>query len=152
MGKLTVTTRDLDGEVSTVNFPIADLTTGNIVAQMAAGDALVAALEDITACLLTKKQYVAKVSPLAGETKSSNTEAHREAAWLVRYHDDTTFERATLQIPGPLAADQDGTNPKIADLADTEIAAFVTAFEAVVLPPGGNTAVVDEMIWVGRNT
>ena len=79
MGKLTVTTRDYDGEASVVTFPGVDLTTGNIVAQVAAGDAPVAALEDITTCLLTKKAYVAKTSPLAGEVKSSNVAANREA-------------------------------------------------------------------------
>ena len=151
MGKLLVSTRDYAGQGSTVTFPCEDLLTGNIVAMEAAGDALVAALGDITACILTKKSYVAKVSPLSGEVKSGNEAARREAAWLVRYHDSDTFERATLQIPGPLAGDQDATNPDIANVSDTEIAAFIAAFEAFVIGPGGNDAVVDQLVWVGRN-
>jgi len=150
MGHLTVTTYDNDGEVSLVKFPLPDLTTGNIVATIAAGDALVDALVDITACLVAKKQYVAKTSPLAVGVKSTNAEAHREAKWLVRYSDANTFERATLEIPGPLIASQLDGNNKVADLADTDIAAFVTAFQAVVPGPGGNASVINEMVWVGR--
>jgi len=152
MGRLTVSTRDYNGEASTVTFPSADLTAGNIVAQMAAGDALITAMAAIENSLHTSKSYVAKVSPLSAALQASDETAHRELKWLVLYHDDTTFEKASLEIPCPDLAQQSATYRGHADIGDAGVVdAFIAAFEAFVLPPGGNTAVVDDILIVGRN-
>lgn len=152
MGWLTVSTRDYDGESSTVTFPSADLTAANIVAQMAAGDALVTAMAAIENSLHTAKTYVAKRSPLSADPRASDATAHRELKWLVMYHDDTTFEKATLEIPCPDLAEQSATNRGHADIGDAGVVdAFITAFEAFVLGPGGNASVVDDILIVGRN-
>lgn len=150
MGALVVTLKDDDGESTTVTYPCPDLTAANITATITAGDALVTALAAITGCLVTEKVYIAKRSTLSALRKSSNPEGNREARWLHRYFDATTFERFTLTTPGPLLADKDAANPGYADLADTEIAAYKTAFQAFV-QPGGNAVTLEELEWVGRN-
>lgn len=152
MGALVVSTRDYNGEASTVTFPSADLTAANIVAQMAAGDALVTAMAAIENSLHVTKTYVAKRSPLSADPRASDATAHRELKWLVMYHDDTTFEKATLEIPCPDMAEQSATNRGHADIGDAGVVdAFITAFEAFVLGPGGNASVVDDILIVGRN-
>jgi len=152
MGQLIVSTKDYNGEASTVTFPSADLTAANIEAKMTAGDALVTAMAAIENSLHVTKTYVAKRSPLSADPRASDATAHRELKWLVMYHDDTTFEKATLEIPCPDMAQQSATNRGHADIGDAGVVdAFITAFEAFVLPPGGNTAVVDDILIVGRN-
>lgn len=150
MGEMVLTTVDYDGETSIVRFPCPDMTAANITALITAGDALAQAFADITACVVIKKQYVAKTSNLSAVHRSDNDEAHREARWLNRYFDATTFERYTLTTPGPLSADQDADNRGFANLADTEIAAYKTAFQAFV-QPGGNAVTLESLEWVGRN-
>lgn len=152
MGQLVVGTRDYNGEAATVTFPIADLTAANITDDMTAGDALVTAMAAIENSLHVSKKYVAKTSKLSAELRASDATAHRELKWLVLYHDDTTFEKATLEIPCPDLAQQSATNRGHANIGDSGVVdAFIAAFEAIVLPPGGNTAVVDDILIVGRN-
>lgn len=152
MGWLAVSTRDYDGEASTVTFPSADLTAANIVAQIAAGDALVTAMAAIENSLHVSKTYVAKRSPLSADPRASDATAHRELKWVVMYHDSTTFEKATLEIPCPDLAEQSATYRGHADIGDAGVVdAFITAFEAFVLGPGGNAAVVDDIVIAGRN-
>jgi len=135
-----------------VTFPIADLTAANITADMVSGDALVTAMAAIENSLHVSKKYVAKVSPLSAALKASDETAHRELKWLVMYHDDTTFEKATLEIPCPDLAQQSATYRGHADIGDTGVVdAFITAFQAIVVGPGGNAAVVDDILIVGRN-
>jgi len=151
MGSMVLTTLDYDGEESKVTFLCPDMTSANIDALIAAGDALAVAFAAITACVVIKKTFTAKVSKLSAVRKSDNDEAHREAKWLHRYYDGTTFDRFTMTSPGPLKADQDSANRGFADLTDTQIAAYKTAFEAFV-QPGGNAITLESMEWVGRNT
>jgi len=151
MGAMILTTLDYEGEVSTVTFPCPDMTSANITALITAGDALAVAFAAITACVVIKKQYVAKISPLSAERRSSDAEAEREQKWLNRYYDGTTFERYTLTTPGSKMEDKDPDRLGFALLSDTEIAAYKTAFEAFV-QPGGNAVTLEEMEWVGRNT
>jgi len=150
MGEMIITLLDDDGEATVVTYPCEDLTAANITAKTAAGDALALALEDITGCIVVSKVYVAKRSKISALHKSANPEGNREARWLHRFYDTTTFTRYTLTTPGPLIADKNSADPKFADLADTEIAAYKSAFEAFV-KPSANVVTLEEMEWVGRN-
>jgi len=143
---------DYNGEPSTVTIPTADLTAANIVASMAAGDALVTAIEGITLGLSSVKTYVAKRSPLSGDVRATDAGAQRELKWLVRYHDSVTFVRGTTEIPTADTAQLDPANRGYAEIGDAGVVdAFVTAFEAFALGPSGNAAVVDDILLVGRN-
>lgn len=152
MGALGLKVYDYNGEASNIRVKSADLTAANIVAQIAAGDALVTAIEGITLGLSSVKHYEAKRSPLSGEVRATDTGAQRELKWLVRYHDDTTFERATCELPCADTAQLDPNNRGYAQMGDSGVVdAFVTAFEAFAIGPGGNAAVVDDILLVGRN-
>jgi len=151
MAYLQVTTRDYDGEVSIVRFPCPELTAANIVAVQAAGDTLIAALQNVTRCIVTKHSYVTGDEADSQLEQSVNADANREAAWLVRYADTTTFEKYTLQVPGPNSAHKDAANRAYADLTEVNIGAFVDAFEAFV-EVEANTVAVNSLQWVGRNT
>lgn len=152
MGWLGLKMYDYNGETSTVTVPSADMTAANIVAWMAAGDALVTAIEGITRGLSSVKTYVAKRSPLSGDVQASDSGAQRELKWLVRYHDDTTFVRATCELPTADTAQLDPAKRGYAEIGDEGVVdAFVTAFEAFAIGPSGNAAVVDDILLVGRN-
>jgi hypothetical protein len=155
MGQMTIAVVDYDGETSTANFPAPDMTAANSDAIYADGLTLQNALDGIVRGLLVKKTHTAKVSTLA-VGKATSEEAAREEKALVRYYDDTTFARATMEIPAIDMTLQHPTIPGVFYRAgvsghEAAIGTFVTAFQAFVPGPGGNTAVVQEIIHVGRN-
>ena len=151
MAHLVITTRDYDGEPSTVRYPIPDLTAGNIAGILADAATLVAALQNITRCLVTSWRISTGETVVSALERSPNTDANREAAWLHRFADTTTFEKFTLTVPGPNDGDKDPANRKYALLTDVDIAAYKSAFEALVTN-GANAVVINSMEWVGRNT
>lgn len=155
MGRFALTYVDYDGEVSTAQFPMSDLTDANIVDEYADALTLQAAVEAVVLGLLTKATYTAKTSPIA-VGKSSEELAHRENKALVRYYDDTTFERATMEIPCPDMSLQHPSLPGVFyrnGVSGEEAAwgTFVTAFQDFVPGPGGNASVIQEIVHVGRN-
>lgn len=91
--------------------------------------------------------------------------ARRETKWLVRYEDTTAFfddpvnaipnegfgKVFTITIPTADVADRVTPGTDLADLTDTEIAAFITAFEATARSPYGGAVNVLSMQAVGRN-
>lgn len=104
------------------------------------------------------------------ETKLSNTPpvsdlAARESKWLVRYQDILPFfDDPVNAIPNEgfgkvfvfsiATAERTGhllTNTDMADLTDTDIAAFVAAFEDMARSPYGGTVEVLGIQAVGRN-
>lgn len=151
MGNLVVRLVDYDGEKSTVKYPIPDLTAGNIAATLADIPTMIAALQNISQCVVLSWYLTTEETLVSAVERSPNNDANREAAWLHRYTDSVTFEKFTLTTPGPLAADKDATNRGYANMADVEIAAYKAAFEALV-QPGANPVVLQSLQWVGRNT
>lgn len=100
-----------------------------------------------------------------GNAAPADQDAQRERKWLVRYEDNLpffddpvnaipnegygkvfTFSIPTADISGRLLPNTD-----FADLADTEIAAFVTAAEAMLRSPYGGTINILSIQAVGRN-
>lgn len=156
MGRVVLRIADYDGEISTVTFPTADLTAVNIDGQYTAAIALQDAVDGVSLGLILNREHVGKSSPQAVGTASSEL-AQREAKALVRYYDDTTFERATLEIPAiDLTLQLTGHPGYFYDVAfdgdeEAAITALVTALNANLVPPGGNTPVVQSIIHVGRN-
>lgn len=155
MGRLTIAMKDYDNETGTVGFPIADMTAANSDGLYADGLTLQNALDAVVLGALTLKTFTAKASIL-GVDKASSENAAREAKALVRYYDDTTFEKATLEIPCVDLTLQHPTVPGVfyqkgVSGHEAVWGTFVTAFEALVSGPGGNAAVVQEIVHVGRN-
>lgn len=156
MGRFSMRYADYDAEISNVSFPASDLTAANIDAEMAASLTLQNATEAVLRGLLLQTQFIAKTSPQA-VGKASDEEAQREEKALVRYYDDTTFVRATLELPCVDMTLQHPTQPGYFyrdGVAGEEATwtAFVAAFEAFVPGPSGNASVIEEIIHVGRRT
>jgi len=156
MGRIVFSIADYDGEISTATFPSSDLTLANIDGEYADAITLQTALDGITLGLIRSREHVAKTSPQA-VGKASSELAQREAKALVRYYDDVTFKRASMEIPAiDLTLQLAGHPGYFYDVQfdgdeEAAITAFVAAFLAVVPGPGGNAAVIEDIIHVGRN-
>jgi len=79
--------------------------------------------------------------------------AQRELKWLVTYSGNTSGKKFTIEIACPDVTDNVVPNTDLADLASTDWAAFVTAFEAYVKSPDNGTEAVTVLSArvVGRN-
>lgn len=155
MGSVVFSYADYDGEVSTATLPSSDMTAANSDGLYADAIAIQAALADVLLGSLLKKTHVAKVSP-QGVGRSMDPDAQRESKALVRYYDDTTFERGTLELPCVDLSKQNPDYPGVFYLAgaannhaDWEL--LVGLLEAFIPGPGGNDTVIEEVIHVGRN-
>jgi len=135
-------------EKSSWAFWISTLTAGNFVAQTGLVSALYTAALDIT--LGSQSASVIQAVATQSAVENTNPLAQRENKWLARYH-DSAGTKFTLEIPtADLSLLDMGT--EFADLTGTEMAAFKTAFEAVVKSPDDPTLTVtlDSMQAVGR--
>lgn len=146
---------DHTGEVSTIQYPGDPLLAGNIDQEFTDALALQTATMAVVLGKLLQTSHLAKISP-HGVGAATDPNAQRESKALVQYYDDTTFERATLEIPCPDLAKQNPDYPGTffldgASNNHADWAAFVTAFETFVPGPGGNTSVVERITHVGRN-
>lgn len=141
---------DFDGEKSSVRVRSTALNAGNFAAEETEHDALLSAIGAITLGEAVKHQFgneeTISIAP------SDDDAAQREIKWLVQYHDATTFDRYTVELPCADTTkldDEDRGNAEIGDAGVVD--AFIVAFEAFVLTKNGNSAVVDEITLVGRN-
>lgn len=143
----------ITGEVTAVSLPgllsdIADFraAVGNITLGVQTQDALRAYADS------------------HGNTPPANELADVETAWLVTYEDTLEFfddpvnaipnegfgKLFTLTVPTADVVGKLQANSDKANLAQADIAAFVTAFEAMARSPYGGTVNVIEMTRVGR--
>lgn len=140
--------RDHDGEVSSASFRGATLNAGNYAAQDALRTTLQAATNAIVIGQAASEKVVAVDETISG-LKASNAFAQRETKWLVKYT-DANGAMYSLEIPSANLAYLVAGNG-LADLAGTEMAAFVDAFEAFVVNPAGAAVTIVEIQHVGRN-
>jgi len=138
------------GEKSSFRFTITDLSAANFVA---ISGALTTLWTNIAALLLGSpvSRRVVAISQEVAASPVTDPLAQRENKWLVRYH-DTSGRKFTLELPTADLSLLD-TNSEFLDLAGTEAAAFVSAFEAVAKSPSDQSnIVVDSIQFVGRRT
>lgn len=159
--QLSLTYIDHGGEraVMTGNIPV--VTAANLAATNTLVNNLVAAIDDIIFGNLNKRTM--SVIVLGSAALPASEEAQREEKWLIKYRDVTATLAAGVTNPyfgkqfvtsigtAELTAHL-GVNSDFADLAETEIAAFVTAFEAFARSPAGGAVDVTAIEHVGRNT
>lgn len=130
-------------------FWIATLTAGNFTAQNGLVSALFTAALDIT--LGAQAGTSIKAAATKSAVNVTNSLAQRENKWLVRYH-DANGTKFSLEVPtADLSLLDAGT--EFLNLVDGGvIAAFVDAFEAVVVSPDDPTlaTTVDSIQFVGR--
>jgi len=138
-------------EKSSWAFWTATLTAANIVAQ----EGLISALWTATLDIIRGAEAATRILAVSDQSAVvvTDPEAQRENKWLVRYH-DTAGTRFTLEIPTAKLSLLD-TGTEFLNLADGGvIAAFVTAFEAVVKSPDDPTftVAVDSIQFVSRRS
>jgi len=148
----TFTYKDYSNESSVISVESTALTAANFDAQETLRAALQTAMEVILIGVLQKTSKGNRVDVSADLPASSA--AQRENKWLVSYHDDTfPTRKLSIELPTPDVENEDYVlgNTDLIDLTDTDVAAFVTAFEAFVLAPWtGNAVTVDKITLVGR--
>lgn len=127
------------------------LSSGNIAAQQTAAGALSSAIENLSIGHLDK--YAQSLILLDNPITPSNVYAQREMKWLVTYVGAVSGKKFTLEIAAPDITGNIVPNTDLADLASTDWAAFVTAFEAYAKSPDNGTeaVTVESARVVGRN-
>jgi len=143
---------DYSNEKSGVNVYNGPVTVGTIAGFLTLFGNLRTALEGITLGVVQQEQWIGDRTLLSNVPPTDEL-ARRETKWLVRYVGDTTDKAFTIEIP---TADVVGNMLPMSDFADltaTDIAAFVTAFEAIGRSPDDDTETVTvvSIQAVGRN-
>jgi len=147
----TFTINDYSNEKSTFGLTSITVNAGNLAAQQTAAAALAAAVEDLTIGELVKQVQTLVI--LDTPAIPTSPYAQREMKWLVSYVGDSSGKVFQAEIAAPDITDNVVVNSDVADLASTDWAAFVTAFEAYVRSPdnGTETVTVIGARLVGRN-
>lgn len=155
---------DYSGEKSSLAFYTGNITAVSLPGTLTQFGALRTAIEGITLGTVNKESLKVFDTKLSN-TNPSDVNAQRERKWLVVYEDNTAFFDAPLnaipnegfgkvfnvEIP---TADFTGrmiSGTDLADMANTEVAAFVSAFEALARSPYGGAVNVLRLVGVGRN-
>lgn len=143
---------DYSNEKSRVEVFNGAITAASIAGFLTQFGALRAALEGITLGVVQQEAWVGDRTVLSN-TPPANVFAQREMKWRVRYVGNTSNKVYQIEIP---TADPTGrlqANSDMADLSNTEMAAFVTAFEDLARTPDSDTETVTvlDVQLVGRN-
>jgi hypothetical protein len=158
MGQASWSVKDNTNENTSFQVPMADLTAANIDAQYALVTAMQTALGGVCLGNLIRQNVQAKSSPLMVPAPASDPDAQREAKAMVIYADNTTFESAKCEVPCIDLTDQLPGHPgyfydvNYAGDEDATWTAFVSAFEDIVVGPGGNAVTVVRIYHIGKAT
>jgi hypothetical protein len=163
--RLTVGFIDYSGENSNSSINVGTVTAVSLPGLLSDIAAYITAIDGITLGTVRDDTLVA-YSTNRSSTPPSDSNAQRERKWLVRYTDTTaffddpinaipnagfgkifTFTIPTADLGGAnLLANTDKANP-----ADTQIAAYIAAFEALARSPYGGVCEILDITAVGRN-
>jgi hypothetical protein len=150
IGHFSLTYKDRENKSSVQRVGAAVLTAGNIVAQSTAAANLATATDNMS--------LGARVKTLLGNLTTTvaalptNNNALRSRKFAVSYHDTTTGDKYTTQIPisnNAAVTMEPGT--KLVDLTIDPAAAYVTAFNAFVASEDGNAVLIDQIRATGRH-
>lgn len=148
-GRYNLSYLDYGGERSTFGVWLPTLNAANIAAQTTLLGTLKTATDAIVLGNPSNYSIIASQVDLSGAPAGS-VYAQRENKWLVSFTDDVSGASGTTTIPTAdltkLAANSD-----LADMADSDIIAFIAAFEAVAQSNTGHAVTVNKMRFVGRN-
>lgn len=148
----TITYIDRSGEKSTVKVHNGSITALTIAAYLDQLDDLRTATDAITLGVRTGQTWVGDADILAA-APPTNEFAQRELKWLVRYENAVSHNIYTMEIPtaDPTGRLQPGSDK--VNLAQTEVAAWIAAFEAIARSPENDVDGVNvlDITLVGRN-
>lgn len=148
----TFTFLDFSEEKSSMKFHFGPITALTIAAFLTQFGALRTAVEDICIGTLSDDSWTGDATNYAAAAPT-DPNAQRERKWLVQYEGTTSHTIYNFTIPTANLAGTDFLIPGTdeADLTTTEIAAFVTAFEAIGKSPYQEAVNVLNIYAVGRN-
>ncbi len=155
---------DHSNEKSTVGFYTGDVTAVSLPGLLTEFGALRTAIEGVTLGVVSKESLKVFDTALANQPPADEN-AQVERAWLVSYEDNLPFfddpvnaipnagyrKRFVLSIPTADIVGRLLPNTDLADMADPQIAALVSAMETTLRSPYGGTINVLEIRAVGRN-
>ena len=143
---------DYSNEKSRVEVYNGAITAASIAGFLTNFGALRTAIEGITRGVVQQEAWVGDRTVISN-TPPTDENAQRELKWLVVYSGATSHKLFQVAIPtaDPTGRLVPGTD--LADLTDTEMAAFVTAFETLARTPDSDTETVnvEQIRLVGRN-
>jgi len=145
---------DYSNEKSSFEVFVGDITAISIAGFLTDFGALRTAVEGITLGTVNKEQWIGDRT-LLSNTPPGDPLAQRENKWRVVYTGDTSGKLYSLEIAtAELGGGHLLANSDFADLAETDMAAFVTAFEDIARTPDDDTETVTvvSIQFVGRNT
>jgi hypothetical protein len=155
---------DHNGEITSTSFNTGNVTALSLPGLLTQFGALRTAIDGIVLGTISKESLKVFDTPLSNDLPVDQN-AQRERKWLVVYEDNLPFfdaplnaipnegyrKRFSFEIGTADIANRLVPNTDRADLANTQVAAFVTAFEAIARSPYGGTTNVLEIRSVGRN-
>lgn len=155
----SITYLDHSKETANAQFNIPVITAANLAGIQSDLSDLIAAAGDIT--LGVMRQNILTHQFAGSGAVPSDQFAQRELKWLVGYTDTSTTiggepnpyfgKNFTVECACPDLENANlQTNTDFAALTDTQVAAFVTAFEAYVRSPVGGAVAVTYIKNVGR--
>lgn len=152
MARANIQFVDASNEKSTMSVTSASLTSANFDAQQTAFNSLRTAAQALS--LGDISQYAISTQTNPAYTVPTNPFAQRELKWLVSYVGDTSGKTFQVEIPAAdLGNDHLVAGSDLANVADAEWTAFITAFEAFAKSPDDPTEAVSFVTarLVGRN-
>jgi hypothetical protein len=147
----TFTILDYSEEKSSFRFNFGAITAVSLPGFLTNFGALRTALGNIILGTVQKEAWIGD-STVLDNTPPASSNAQVELKFLVSYEGDTTKKKFRHEIPTPDTSKVlPGTD--IVDLTDTDVAAYVTAFETIGRSPDDDTETVTvlDMRLVGRN-
>lgn len=148
-------TKKANGEPETTSseVPIITLTPANVAATATLAGNLKTALASLVIGRFVKDTLTYDRAINGAQIPATDPLAQRENKWLCRYHDATTFQKASVSF-GTADLSKHMDNSEFVDLATGDGAALKTAFEALVVSPydATHTVVLDSVQFVGRNS
>lgn len=154
-GKLYIRYNDYDPEGSLVHVRVPTVTAANFDAHVLAVSALYDAIAGtngiclgvrITSTLGNEYEIV------SAKTAASSPLAQRENKWKVNWTSAGGARSGFFTVPCADLTYLDPNNRGYADLDDTDVAAFVSAVEGIVVDDQGSAVTVESIQFVGRNT
>lgn len=149
---------DYDREPSSFGFESVDVTAANFDAEAAKRAAVGLAAAAITLGEPRSSGY--SFGSSTDKTPSSNPEAQREKKWLVTMNDQSVNKTFRFEVPTADLSILENNDSYIVRYGNVTITnatnaanvqSFIDAVEALYKSPYGNSAVVENIQFVGRN-
>lgn len=142
---------DYSEETSRTSFNFGAITAVSLPGFLTQFGALRTALGNVILGTIMGEQWVGDRTVLSN-VPPAEPAAQVELKWLVTYEGDTSKKKFRYELPTPDTSKLIPGTDK-ADLADTDVAAYITAIEAIARTPDDDTETITvlDMTLVGRN-